>query len=523
MSEGIFDQLTVTGSAEVDSLRAKEALCVGDIYHGLLALTHKEGVSSLQSTLTLVSPLPKIKVRTISVPFVLQPDGGGVGIGMTQPESALHLRVPESEDFISAMTIDVQSFNTFHNAQASHFLRVRDIGANPPDGKTYFLIRGDGNVGIGTTTPSAKLEINLVNPNGWSENKTGIRLTSPDDKYCLDVKPYIINSKNVGYQLSPIGPDSAQTGLVIDTLGNVGIGTTTPNNKLEVKGVIEIETEEDCQLRFNRTGVKWLSMGLDEDDDRKFKINYGGKIGETNHFTMDSSGNVGIGTSSPNAKLNVKGDIRINDNTLWLRGADNNHGIGWFGVTKRDEPRIFAERSIDGPVVFGYGGGALGTTAGGQKIALSWDKDGNVKVRGDIFLENADVAEDFDIMEPATIELGTVMVIDRNGRLCQSEHAYDHRVAGVISGAGNLRPGITLDKQEKDTNRLPLALTGKVYCKVDAQYGPIEVGALLTTSPTLGHAMKASDSSKALGAVIGKALRELTNGQGLIPILVALQ
>jgi hypothetical protein len=52
---------------------------------------------------------------------------------------------------------------------------------------------------------------------------------------------------------------------------------------------------------------------------------------------------------------------------------------------------------------------------------------------------------------------------------------------------------------------------------------PIEVGDLLTTSPTPGHAMKATDPVRAFGAVIGKALRALGDGQGLIPILVALQ
>ncbi len=64
---------------------------------------------------------------------------------------------------------------------------------------------------------------------------------------------------------------------------------------------------------------------------------------------------------------------------------------------------------------------------------------------------------------------------------------------------------------------------GKVCCKVDAQYSPIEVGDLLTTSPTSGHAMKATDPLKAFGSVIGKALRPLTAGQGMIPILIALQ
>jgi hypothetical protein len=71
--------------------------------------------------------------------------------------------------------------------------------------------------------------------------------------------------------------------------------------------------------------------------------------------------------------------------------------------------------------------------------------------------------------------------------------------------------------------RVPIALIGKVYCKVDAQYAPIEVGDLLTTSPTPGHAMKAEDPLQAFGSVIGKALRSLANGQGLLPVLVALQ
>ena len=70
---------------------------------------------------------------------------------------------------------------------------------------------------------------------------------------------------------------------------------------------------------------------------------------------------------------------------------------------------------------------------------------------------------------------------------------------------------------------MPIALIGKVYCKVDTSYGAIEVGDLLTTSPTSGHAMKARDPLKAFGAVIGKALRSIENGAGLIPILVSLQ
>jgi hypothetical protein len=102
-------------------------------------------------------------------------------------------------------------------------------------------------------------------------------------------------------------------------------------------------------------------------------------------------------------------------------------------------------------------------------------------------------------------------------------HPYDKRVAGVVAGAGDYRPGLVLDKRPQAANRVSVALLGKVFCKVDARYGAIEVGDLLTTSPTPGFGMRADDPRKAFGAVIGKALRPLTDGQGLIPILIALQ
>jgi hypothetical protein len=144
---------------------------------------------------------------------------------------------------------------------------------------------------------------------------------------------------------------------------------------------------------------------------------------------------------------------------------------------------------------------------------------------GDIILSNADFAEDFDIAPASEQSLapGTVMVLDAAGKLTESERAYDRKVAGVISGAGNYRPGIIMDKDPEKENRLPIALVGKVYCKVDADFGPIESGDLLTTSGRPGHAMKATDPMRAFGSIIGKALTPLEKGQGMIPILVSLQ
>ena len=150
--------------------------------------------------------------------------------------------------------------------------------------------------------------------------------------------------------------------------------------------------------------------------------------------------------------------------------------------------------------------------------------EGNVVVTGDIILTNAaDCAEDFDVAEAALDEPGTVMVLGADGRLEPCSRAYDKRVVGVVSGAASFRPGIVLDKRCDLAGRRPIALMGKVFCKVDAAHGKIEVGDLLTTSPTEGHAMRADSVAAAFGAVIGKAMQPLDQACGLIAVLVALQ
>ena len=122
-------------------------------------------------------------------------------------------------------------------------------------------------------------------------------------------------------------------------------------------------------------------------------------------------------------------------------------------------------------------------TEGNNSIVL----DGTA---GDIILSNSDCAEDFYISDLQNAEPGTVMVLEQEGMLRQSSIAYDKKVAGVISGAGDCKPGIVLDKRPSQSNRRPVALMGKVFCKVDAQTAAVEVGDLLTTSSTEGHAMK---------------------------------
>lgn len=152
--------------------------------------------------------------------------------------------------------------------------------------------------------------------------------------------------------------------------------------------------------------------------------------------------------------------------------------------------------------------------------------EGNIDVgeHGDVRLFGADCAENFDVARDVTVISGSVMVLNDDGELEPCSRPYDSRVIGVVSGAGTYRPGVILDNNSSGNRHCaPIGLIGKVFCMAEASSAPIEVGDLLTTSPIAGHAMKATGSNFTPGAIIGKALRTLADGRGLIPMLVIRQ
>jgi hypothetical protein len=229
-------------------------------------------------------------------------------------------------------------------------------------------------------------------------------------------------------------------------------------------------------------------------------------------------------TNSPNA-AGVWGDNQGAGNGV--RGTSVGGDAIWGNTTGQGKSGVLGT-SQNGLGVTAISDTDTGLWAKGQNLAGYFE--GNVMITGNLNMTSptsditlSDCAEDFDVSVAEQTEPGTVMVLDNDGLLRESRQAYDKRVAGVISGAGDFRPGIILGKQQSQNNRMPIALLGKAYCKVDAQYSPVEVGDLLTTSPTPGHAMKAGDPLNAFGSVIGKALRRLQSGQDLVPILIALQ
>ena len=261
-------------------------------------------------------------------------------------------------------------------------------------------------------------------------------------------------------------------------------------------------------------------------------VDNSGVVGESDKFHAiygTSHNNVSAGVFGNNTTDGGFGVMGVNPKGAGVIGrgirgvVGESEGFqGVYGHSRTNAGVVGESDEFDG--VWGSSNKATAAGVSGHNKAggLAGFFEGDVVVTGDIRLNNADCAEDFDVLGTA-VEPGAVMVLDTEGGLRECCSAYDKRVAGVVSGAGDYKPGIVLDSQPGPGRRQPIALMGKVFCKVDAAFGAIAIGDLLTTSATPGHAMRASDAQHAFGAVIGKAMRPLAEGQALIPILIALQ
>jgi len=146
--------------------------------------------------------------------------------------------------------------------------------------------------------------------------------------------------------------------------------------------------------------------------------------------------------------------------------------------------------------------------------------NGGFRPFGADFAEAVQVKGDYKAYAP-----GDLLVIDASEehRLSLSQTPYSTLVAGIYS----TQPGIVASQHRADealpANEIPLAIVGIVPCKATTENGPLAMGDLLVTSYTPGYAMKGTDRSRMLGAVVGKALQPLQQGTGLIQVLVTLQ
>ena len=257
-------------------------------------------------------------------------------------------------------------------------------------------ISGNGDVGIGTNAPNAKLviqddyqgphggAIRIEGPNG--ETGSNLRLGAHQDYSWIQShynKPLYLNKSGNNTILNPV-------------FGTVGIGTNSPDNtaRLHVhNGAGGKGVHTGLRLSTNAGNKKVLTSDPDGNafwEDRENITNGLWRKGDdTNDIVNGNSQNVGIGTNAPAEKLTVNGDIGL-DRTgkLLFRTNDPNHGLGWFGHDwVGNLQKFFGGESINGPVLYGYNGGALGSmrendASGEQKIALKWDRLGRVGING---------------------------------------------------------------------------------------------------------------------------------------------
>ena len=199
--------------------------------------------------------------------------------------------------------------------------------------------------------------------------------------------------------------------------------------------------------------------------------------------------------------------------------GDNRAAKGGFGV-------IGVAEHGDGIGISGESKGDVGIGVLGRSVSpngLAGRFEGNVRVigdfhvTGDVVIPGADYAEAMTTSDPS-VEAGLVVVLGDDGEVHLCDRDYDTAVAGIVSGAGGVKPALVLDRHE---NGAAVALMGKVWCMADADSAPIRPGNLLTTSSTAGHCRRVTEPARAFGAVIGKALTPLEAGRGLVRVLVS--
>lgn len=229
------------------------------------------------------------------------PSTNNVGIGIQNPEAKLHVYHPGNDLPVDAMTIDVVSFGTSANSDNSHFFRVRDIGAG---NSVPFIIKGNGNVGIGITNPKSKLAIHDSGPVGSNQFDLLTNHVRNPNRYFMKSTVLGTGTEDVTFSLRHDGQ------MYVN--GNVGIGITTPKSKLTVHdsgpvGSNQFELITNHVRNPDRYFMRNTVLGLGTED-VTFSLRHDGQ--------MYVNGNVGIGTTTPTNKLDVIGKSSFSDNVM---------------------------------------------------------------------------------------------------------------------------------------------------------------------------------------------------------------
>lgn len=354
-----------------------------------------------------------------------------------------------------------------------------------------------------------------------------------------------VEGEVLGRQALEAAPFALNTrGISVDQNGHVGIGTNATNYALTTFGGALIDGIGPHSTRFSSNGQARFEVGIPEapgnystsadiGDAVIRTIQSSGKIHLQNGsgsagMTISNNNFVGIGTASPERRLDVRGSVRVGD------GTTNSQDIDFFsrdGEWQVGSNSPTGSGGTDNNIFYIYDSSssayALTVMKGSNRVGIGTispasmlDVNGAVTIRG-----GADIVEGFDSACGTVIEPGTLMVIDPEhpGKLMPSSQGYDAKVAGIVSGANGVNPGIKLGQDGTMDGDIPVAMTGRVYVKASAENGAIRPGDRLTSASLVGHAMKATDRDRADGAVIGKAMTGLDDGTGMVLVLVNLQ
>ncbi len=315
-----------------------------------------------------------------------------------------------------------------------------------------------------------------------------------------------------------------------DLSNRVRIDADGPNNSGELK-LYDNDGTETVQLLGGQGTTKGAVVNLHDGD--------GTTTVEIDADDGNEGGAISLKRDNGTATLTLAADDSWDAGRLELKRGSGLRTVRLTGDLDGDGKGALQLYKGDGATetvritgsYLGTGGGFAHFTdaAGNITVQINGEDNGEGKITTQVLqiTGGSDLSERFDITGPArtSIEPGLIVCIDpaRPGGLRLSERAADPTVAGIISGAGGVKPGMLMGQHgTKADGRLPVALTGRVYCQVDAGYGAIQPGDFITTSNTPGHGMKAAPG-QAPGAILGKAMTALDHGRGLVLVLVSLQ
>ncbi len=225
----------------------------------------------------------------------------------------------------------------------------------------------------------------------------------------------------------------------------------------------------------------------------------------------------GVGVKGQSIEHDGVQGFTSNKDRAGVVGTNTGDGNGVLGQC--DHSVGVVATSKFGTGIVAYGGRFAAQFTGEVDVAGDLYMTGNVHIKKEfnLYLDGADYAEALTTTDPS-VEAGLVVVLGADGEVHPCDQDYDTTVAGIVSGAGGVKPAIVLDRHDDSAH---VALMGKVWCMANANAAPIRPGDLLTTSSKSGHCRRVIEPARAFGAVIGKALTALPSGSGLVRVLVS--